>query len=79
MGPMTEMRATLRICGLSRTLPPVSPPQTSPHIDGTHSISIFNPGDGGDRDACCCTTQGHKGAKGDIVGFRSPQDSCKNC
>lgn len=54
-------------------------PQTSPHTDDTHGISVFNPGDGGDRDACCCTAQGHKGAEGDIVGFRSPQDSGKNC
>lgn len=77
--PMTEIMVTLQICALPSNSPPAGLPQTSPHTDGTHRISIFNPGDGGDRDACGCTAQGHKGAKGDIVGFRSPQDSGKNC
>lgn len=53
--------------------------QTCLHDYDTHSISIFHPGDCGHWDACCCTAQGHKGAKGGIVRFRSPQDSGKNC
>ena len=79
MRPMTEIMVTLQICSQPSNSAPVGLPQTRPHTDGTHSNSVFNPGDGGDRDACGCTTQGHRGAKGDIVGFRSPQDSGKNC
>lgn len=56
-----------------------SPPVPKALKSGTYSFPIFQPGDSRDWKAGCCAPQCHHGPKGDVLGFRSLQDSGKHC